>query len=118
MSSTTHESTGWLDEAASGDPARLAQLDKLDPVLAAARARKDRSGGIEALVLEALTNASLCAHLRAVHPSRRTTLVVSHLNAHRARYYGIDKTPHRDTVRVILVKHGWIPADCGHNREP
>ncbi len=88
-----------------------AEIQRLTPN--DAHARKCRSNDIEALVLLALSNATLHTAVIAATRCYRITLVIDHLNYYKEDHgdikkrYDIKKTPCRKTVKAILVKHGY-----------
>ncbi|WP_191830877.1 hypothetical protein [Pseudomonas fluorescens] len=93
------------EQAAQAEVARLqAEVQRLTPDHA--HARDVRSADLEALVLLALSNATLHAAVMAVHHCFRTTKVIDHLREFKDRY-GITKPPCRVTVGEILLKHGY-----------
>lgn len=72
-----------------------------------AHARDSRTKDIEALVLLALSNATLNAAVMAVSPCFRATKVRDHLRYHLDRY-NILKPPTRDTIKAVLIKHRYM----------
>ena len=106
---TTSESSGWANEAAGDDPERIAFLNRIDPVLAAKRSREARTAKIDAAVAQALTHATLAAHLRLCAPCHWATEVHVHLIARHA-HYGLRRCPTRDTVGNALVRLGVLPS--------
>lgn len=120
---TTAGSTAATDNAVklylpADDAARtLAYFDRLQALEAAlpdpSHARKCRTQDIEALVLLALSNASLHADVMAVNRAFRVSKVISHLNYYKddhgdvEKRYDIAKAPCRKKVREILIKHGY-----------
>lgn len=82
-----------------------------------AHARRCRSQATEALVLQALTNATLLAAIMAVSPCFRATKVRDHLihykdngtpNPTLLARYKFKRTPTRDTIAAILTRHGYM----------
>lgn len=72
-----------------------------------AHARQCRTADLEALVLQALANATLHADVLAVHPRFRATKVIKHLARYKERY-GIKKPPCAKTIRKIMEQHGYM----------
>lgn len=91
----------------------LAYLDRLQALEAAqpdpAHARAARSDRIEALVLEALGNATLRSDVLEAPHRKRVSVVIAHLRENAARYR-IKKPPCRETVCNILKKSGYLPS--------
>lgn len=89
----------------------LAYFNRLQVLEAAqpdpARARAARSDRIEALILEALGNATLRSALAAVDPCHRVSKVIAHLNYYSERY-NITKAPCRKKVHEVLQQHGYL----------
>lgn len=83
-----------------------ARLQRLTPDPANARAC--RTDAIEALVLAALDNATLRADVLDSTRCRRTTKVREHLRENKDNRYDIDKPPTRESVRKVLMKHGYV----------
>lgn len=81
-----------------------AEVQRLTPDHA--HARKCRTNAIESLVLLALDNATLIVDMLDVSRCRRTKKVREHLRAHPERYG--DKVPSHDSVRKVLIKHGYV----------
>ncbi|MFG0325031.1 hypothetical protein ACF8EF_22270 [Pseudomonas sp. zjy_15] len=82
-----------------------------------AHARQCRSADIEALVLQALGNATLLTAIKGVSPCFRATKVRNHLirfkddgtpgtGVNQPRYK-FERPPTRDTITAILIKHGY-----------
>lgn len=72
-----------------------------------AHARNCKTQQKEALVLLALSNATLHAAVVEAIPCHRIGLVIKHLRKHMARYE-IEKPPCHKTVKAILQKHGYL----------
>jgi len=81
-----------------------------------ANARQCRSADIEALVLEALGNATLLAAIKGVSPCFRATKVRKHLIYYKDDgtpstdghpRYKFKRAPTRDTITAILIRHGY-----------
>ncbi|MCO8261742.1 hypothetical protein NC656_09295 [Pseudomonas asiatica] len=87
--------------------ARLQTLEAAQPDPAHARAA--RSGRIEALILEALDNATLHAEVMEAPHRKRVSTVIDHLVEFGTRYR-IKKPPCRETVCNVLVKYGYLPT--------
>lgn len=87
--------------------ARLQALEAAQPDPAHARAA--RSGRIEALILEALGNATLHAEVMEAPHRKRVSKVIDHLVEFGTRYR-IKKPPCRETVCHVLVKYGYLPS--------
>ncbi|MFK0090177.1 hypothetical protein ACIQUS_23140 [Pseudomonas sp. NPDC090755] len=96
----------------------LAYEDELERLRAAqpdpAHARRCRTDKIEALVLLALSNATLLSDVMAVNHAFRVDKVVKHLNYYKEDHgntkkrYDIEKAPSRAKIREVMVKHGFM----------
>ncbi|MFG0320995.1 hypothetical protein ACF8EF_01425 [Pseudomonas sp. zjy_15] len=91
----------------------LAYLDRLQALEAAqpdpAHARAARTERIEALILEALGNATLHAEVMEAPNRKRVSTVIDHLVEFGTRYR-IKKPPCRETVCKILMKYGYLSS--------
>lgn len=87
--------------------ARLQALEAAQPD--PARARAARTERIEALIIEALGNATLHAAVMEAPHRKRVSTVIDHLVEFGTRYR-IKKPPCRETVCNVLVKYGYLPA--------
>lgn len=97
----------WSRDELARLKARLQALEAAQPD--PARARAARSGRIEALILEALGNATLHAAVMGAPHRRRVSIVLAHLVEFGTRYR-IKKPPCRETVCNVLVKYGYLPS--------
>lgn len=117
----THESTGLDDanrERREGSVLwgkTKALLDELESLRAKverltpndAHARNCKTQQKERLVLLALDNDRLRLEVMNATWCRRTKIVRDHLREFKERY-GIEKPPTCDTVKKVLIKHGYM----------